>query len=183
MTNSHISLHSSQESDFYTIGFNFVLHPCVSSSCLILGIMSDTFFNSTLVIYTSRYSSLFLITVMFSYFNHYSCHFCQYSPTVLIHFAYPLPMITYKNRWELRTSVYMLEERTHHQWNHQKEKPKYNKRAHTNRRKGKPRASRQGGQRDHTTEPYRIPTIEVHPTKTASKAQNQELLKQTKKVT
>ena len=60
---------------------------------------------------------------------------------------------------------------------------KYSKRAQTNRRKGKPRASRQGDQRASTTEPHRIPNIEVHPTKTASKAQNQELLKQTKKVT
>ena len=62
-------------------------------------------------------------------------------------------------------------------------KPKYNKMVHTNRRKINPRASRLGDQRDHTTETHRTPTIEVHPTKTASKAQNQELLKQTKKVT
>ena len=43
-------------------------------------------------------------------------------------------------------------------------KPKYNKRAHSNRKKGDPRASRQGDQRDHTTESQRTPTIEVHPT-------------------
>ena len=35
----------------------------------------------------------------------------KYSPTVLIHFAYPLPLITHKNRWELQTSVYLLEEK------------------------------------------------------------------------
>ena len=28
--------------------------------------------------------------------------------------------------------------------------------------------------RDHTTEPHRIPTIQVHPTKTAKKAKHQE---------
>ena len=37
--------------------------------------------------------------------------------------------------------------------------------------------------RDHTTEHHRIPTIEVHPTKTASKADHQEAQKQTKRVT
>ena len=37
--------------------------------------------------------------------------------------------------------------------------------------------------RDHTTEPHRIPTIEVHPTKTAGKAKHQEAQKQTKRVT
>ena len=36
---------------------------------------------------------------------------------------------------------------------------------------------------DHTTEPHRIPTIEVHPTKTASKVTHQEAQKQTKRVT
>ena len=35
--------------------------------------------------------------------------------------------------------------------------------------------------RDHTTEPHRIPTIEVHPTKTASKAKHQETQKEKKK--
>ena len=37
--------------------------------------------------------------------------------------------------------------------------------------------------RHHTTEPHRIPTIEVHPTKTASKVEHQEVQKQTKRVT
>ena len=37
--------------------------------------------------------------------------------------------------------------------------------------------------RDHSTEPHRIPTIEVHATKTASKAKHQEAQKQTKRVT
>ena len=46
-----------------------------------------------------------------------------------------------------------------------RQKPNYNKRAHTNRRKDKPRVSRQGDQRNHTTESHRIPTIEVHLTK------------------
>ena len=36
---------------------------------------------------------------------------------------------------------------------------------------------------DHTTEPHRIPTIEVHPTKTASTAKHQEAKKQTKRFT
>ena len=35
---------------------------------------------------------------------------------------------------------------------------------------------------DHTTEPHRIPTIEVHPTKTASKVKHQEAQKQTKRI-
>ena len=39
------------------------------------------------------------------------------------------------------------------------------------------------GIRDHTTEPHRIPAIEVHPTKTANKAKHQETQKQTKRVT
>ena len=64
-----------------------------------------------------------------------------------------------------------------------RQKPKYNKRAHKNRRNGKPTASRGGDQRDHNTEPHRIPTIEVHPTKTASKVKHQEVQKQTKRVT
>ena len=37
--------------------------------------------------------------------------------------------------------------------------------------------------RDHTTEPHRIPTIEVHPTKTANKVKHQEAQRQTKRVT
>ena len=37
--------------------------------------------------------------------------------------------------------------------------------------------------RDHTTESHRIPTIEVHPTKTTSKAKHQEAQKQTKRAT
>ena len=36
--------------------------------------------------------------------------------------------------------------------------------------------------RDHTTEPHRIPTIQVHHTKTANKAKHQEAQKQTKRV-
>ena len=36
---------------------------------------------------------------------------------------------------------------------------------------------------NHSTEPHKIPTIEVHPTKTASKAKHQEAQKQTKRVT
>ena len=64
---------------------------------------------------------------------------------------------------------------------HQQVKPKYNKRTHTNRRKGKPTISRQGGQRD-ITESHTNTTIEDHPTKTASKAEHQEAQKQTKRV-
>ena len=37
--------------------------------------------------------------------------------------------------------------------------------------------------RDHTTEPHKIPTTEVHPTKTASKVKHQEAQNQTKRVT
>ena len=37
--------------------------------------------------------------------------------------------------------------------------------------------------RDHTTEPHRIPNIEVHPTKTARKVKHQEAQKLTKRVT
>ena len=37
--------------------------------------------------------------------------------------------------------------------------------------------------RDHTTEPHRIPTIEVHPTKRVNKAKYQGAQKQTKRVT
>ena len=36
--------------------------------------------------------------------------------------------------------------------------------------------------RDHTTEPHRIPTIELYPTKTANKVKHQETQKQTKRV-
>ena len=36
--------------------------------------------------------------------------------------------------------------------------------------------------RDHTTEPHRIPNIQVHLTKTANKAKHQEAQKQTKRV-
>ena len=104
----------------------------------------------------------------------------EYSLAVLIHFAYPLPLITYKNRWDMWASLYLLEERNHQQRNYQKVKTQYNKRAHTNRRKGKPRAPTQGDQGDHTTEPHRIPTREIHPTKTASKVKHQEAQKQTK---
>ena len=80
-------------------------------------------------------------------------------------------------------TVNLLEGRTHQQRNHQWGKPKYNKRAQTNRRKGKPRASRQGDQRDHITESHRTPTIGFHPMKKAGKAEHQESQKQTKRVT
>ena len=53
----------------------------------------------------------------------------------------------------------------------------------TNGRKGSPRASIQGDQRDHTTESHRIPSIELHPTKKASKAEYWESGKQTKSIT
>ena len=43
--------------------------------------------------------------------------------------------------------------------------------------------SRQGDQRDHTTESHRTPAIEVHTTKTATKTKHQEEQKQTKRVT
>ena len=65
--------------------------------------------------------------------------------------------------------------------NDQQVKPKYNERTHTNGRKGNPRASRQGEKRDFTTESHRNPITEVHPTKTASKAEHQESQKQTKR--
>ena len=39
--------------------------------------------------------------------------------------------------------------------------------------KGQTRSSRQGDQRDHTTEFHRTPIVEVYPTKTASEAENQ----------
>ena len=107
----------------------------------------------------------------------------KYSQAVSIHFAYPLPLITYRNRLQLRTFVYMLEERNRQQKNHQKVKTQYNKRAHTNIRKGKPRAPTQGDQGDHTTEPHRIPTREIHPTKTASKVKHQDVWKKAKRVT
>ena len=55
----------------------------------------------------------------------------EYSPSVLIHFAFSLPLITYKIRWELCTPVNPLEERTHQQRKHQQVKPKYNKRTQT----------------------------------------------------
>ena len=68
--------------------------------------------------------------------------------------------------------------------NHQKVKTQvYNKRAHPHRGKGKPRASTQRDQREHTTETHRIPTIEVHPTKIASKAKHQEAQTETQRVT
>ena len=63
----------------------------------------------------------------------------------------------------------------------ERQKPNYNKRAHTNRRKDKPRVSRQGDQRPHHWT-SRIPTI-VHPTKTDSKVKHQEVQKQKKRVT
>ena len=44
----------------------------------------------------------------------------NYSPPVLIHFAYPLSLITYKNRWDLQISVHILGEKNHQQRNHQK---------------------------------------------------------------
>ena len=63
----------------------------------------------------------------------------------------------------------------------QQVKPKYNKRAHTNGRKGNIRASRQGDHRDHTTVSHRTPATEVHPTETASKAEHREAQKQAKR--
>ena len=106
----------------------------------------------------------------------------KYSPIVLIHFAYPLPLITYKTRWKLRTSVYLLEEKNHQQRNHKNVRTQI-KQESPHKQQSKPRASRQGNEKDHTTEPHRIPTIEVHPTKTASKAKHHEVHKQTKGVT
>ena len=53
-------------------------------------------------------------------------------------------------------------------------KPKYNKRANPSGRKGNPRASRKGDQRDHTTESHRTPTTVVHTTKIAGKAEHLE---------
>ena len=47
---------------------------------------------------------------------------------------------------------------------HQQVKPKCNKKAHTNRRKSNPRASREGDQRDCTIESHRTPATEIHPT-------------------
>ena len=102
----------------------------------------------------------------------------KYCAAVIIHFAFARPLITYKIRWELWIPVNLLEVITHQQRSHQQVKPKYNKRAHTNGRKGNPRTSRQD-QRDHTTESHRIPTIEVHPTKTACKAEHQITNKKT----
>ena len=55
-----------------------------------------------------------------------------------------------------------------------RQKPKYNKRAHKNRKKGNPGASRQRDQRVHITESHRTHTIEVHPAKTARILKHQE---------
>ena len=49
-------------------------------------------------------------------------------------------------------------------------------------KKDNPRASRQGNQRDNTTEANKTPTIDVHQTRTARKAEHQESQKQTKRV-
>ena len=46
----------------------------------------------------------------------------EYSPAVLKHSAYSQPLITYKIRGELWTSVYLVEKRTNQQRNHQKVK-------------------------------------------------------------
>ena len=71
---------------------------------------------------------------------------------------------------------------THQHMNHQKLKTQV-KQESANRRKGKHRVSRQGDQRDYNTEPHRVPTIAVHPTKTANKVKHQEDQKQTKRIT
>ena len=101
----------------------------------------------------------------------------EYSPTVLIHFAFPLKVITYKSKWELWTQTYLLEERTHQQVKIQLQQESPYK-----QEKGQSSASSQGDQRDHTTKCHRIPTLEVRPTKTASK-EHQEVQKQTRRVT
>ena len=43
----------------------------------------------------------------------------EYTPAVLIHFAFPLQLITKENKWELWTPVYVMEEETHQKRNHQ----------------------------------------------------------------
>ena len=85
--------------------------------------------------------------------------------------------------WELQTSLYLLEERNHQQRNHQKVKSQVQQESPHKQKKGQTQSIWTGDQRDHTTEPHRIPTIEVHPTKTASKAKHQEAQKQTKRIT
>ena len=98
----------------------------------------------------------------------------EYSTAVLLYFTFALPLISYKARWELWIPINPLEGRTHQQRSHQWVKPKYNKRAHSNRRKGNPKVSRQRDQKDCTTESHKSPTIETHTTKTASKVEHQE---------
>ena len=112
------------------------------------------------------------------YFESHRIHSHYHNPFCL----HPAPDHIQEKVGVVNTSN-LLEERTHQQASHQQVKPKYNKRSHTNRRKGNPRASRQGNQKDCTTESQRTPPIQVHPTKTASKAVHQESQKQTKRLT
>ena len=60
---------------------------------------------------------------------------------------------------------------------------KYTNKTNTNRRKGNPRASRQGDQGNSTTGSHTITTTEVHPMNTAGKAELQETQKQIIRVT
>ena len=53
-----------------------------------------------------------------------------------MHLAYALPLITYKNRWEVRTSVHPLEKRNHQKRNHQKVKTQLQQKRPQKQKKG-----------------------------------------------
>ena len=76
----------------------------------------------------------------------------------------------------------MLEEKNYQQRNHQKVKTQVRQDSPHKQKKGQTQSIWTGDQRDHTTEPHRIPTIEVHPTKRASKVKHQEVQKKEKEL-
>ena len=126
------------------------------------------------MLYLSRVSYLFLLAG--------TLNPIKYSPAVLIHFAYPLPLITYKNKWGTANSSIPTGEE-----NQPTKETSKGKNPSTTR---KPTQTKEMANvehpvkeiRDHTIESHRIPIIEVHPTKTASKMKHQEAQNQTKRV-
>ena len=91
-------------------------------------------------------------------------------------------MIIYKNRWELQTSVYLLQEKNHQQRNHQRVKTQVQQESpHKHERETLEYPDKEIKETTSLNPIELLP--EVHPTKTASKAKHQEAQKQTKRTT
>ena len=93
----------------------------------------------------------------------------KHSPTILIHFAYPCHWSHKRLGGSCKQQYTCWRRKTTIKGATKRYKLKYNKRTHTNRRKGKPRTSSQVDKKDHTTESYRIPTIEIQHTREIAK--------------